>query len=72
MINSEIRTYIHSHKEELFEKLIEARRGNEYKEENFRQKYAIILNDLFKELKIDKSISVENEFTVLEGNLMKK
>lgn len=36
MINSKIRTYIHDNKEELFGKLLEARRGNEHKEENFR------------------------------------
>lgn len=69
MINSEIRTYIHSHKEELFEKLVQARRGNEHKEENFRTNYAIILDELFKALKIDGNISIENEFTVLEGRI---
>lgn len=69
MINSEIRTYIHDNKEELFGKLVEARRGNEYKEENFRQNYAIILDELFKALKIDGKVNVENEFTVLEGRI---
>ena len=66
MINSEIRDYIHNHKNELFEKLIEARRGNEFKEENFRQNCAILLNDMFETLGIDGNINVENEFTVLE------
>ena len=42
MSHSEGRTYIHDHKKELFAELVEARRGNEYKEENFRQNYAII------------------------------
>lgn len=69
MINSEIRDYIHNHKNELFEKLIEARRGNEFKEENFRQNYAILLNDMFETLGINENINVENEFTVLEGRI---
>lgn len=69
MINSEIRDYIHGHKEELFHKLVEARRGNEHKEENFRTNYAIILNELFKELKIAEKITVENEYTVLKGRI---
>ena len=42
MIYSEIRSYIHSHKKELFEKLVKARMGNEYKEENFRTNYAFV------------------------------
>lgn len=69
MINSEIRDYIHNHKNELFEKLIEARRGNEFKEENFRQNCAILLNDMFETLGINGNINVENEFTVLEGRI---
>lgn len=69
MISSEIRVYIHNHKTELYKELLEARRGNEYKEENFRQNYAIILNNLFKKLGIDKNINVENEVTVLEGRI---
>ena len=69
MVNSEIRIYIHNHKKELFEKLVEARRGNEHKEENFRQKYAILLDNLFKTLGIDGDINIENEFTVLEGRI---
>ena len=69
MINSEIRFYIHNHKEELFEKLVEARSGNENKEENFRQNYAIILDNLFKQLKIKENINIENEFTVFKGRI---
>lgn len=69
MINSKIRTYIHDNKEELFGKLLEARRGNEHKEENFRQNCAIILDDLFKKLEIDRNVNVENEFTVLQGRI---
>lgn len=69
MLDLEIRTYIHSHKEELFGKLVKARKGNEHKEENFRTNCAIILDELFKELKIDGTINIENEFTVLEGRI---
>jgi len=69
VISSEIRAYIHDHKKELFEKLVEARRGNEGKEENFRLNYAIILNELFRTLKMNENINVENEFTVLEGRI---
>lgn len=69
MINSEIRTYIHGHKKELFKKLVEARRGNESKEENFRMNHAILLNELFQALNMDGNIQVENEFTVLEGRI---
>lgn len=69
MLTSEIRTYIHNNKEELFEQLVEARRGNENKEENFRQNHAILLNELFKALKIDGNVNIENEFTVLEGRI---
>ncbi len=69
MINSEIKSYVHNHKKELFEKLVEARRENEYKEENFRQNYAILLNNLFKTLGIYGKINIENEFTVLEGRI---
>lgn len=59
MIHSKIRTYLHDNKEELFRKLLEARRGNKYKEENFRQNCAIILDDLFKKLEIDGNVNVE-------------
>ena len=69
MIHSKIRTYLHDNKEELFRKLLEARRGNKYKEENFRQNCAIILDDLFKKLEIDGNVNVENEFIVLEGRI---
>lgn len=69
MIHSEIRTYIHHNKEELFQKLVQARRGNEYKEENFRQNHAIILDELFKALKIDGNVNIENEFTVVQGRI---
>lgn len=69
MISSEIRVYIHNHKTKLYKELLEARRGNEHKEENFRQNYAIILNDLFKKLGIDKNINIENEVTVLDGRI---
>lgn len=69
MINSEIRTYIHNHKKELFDKLVEARRGNKGKEENFRMNHAIILNELFQTLNVDRNMSVENEFTVLQGRI---
>lgn len=69
MINSEIRTYIHSNRKILFEKLVEARRGNEHKEENFRTNCAIMLDELFRTLNIDKNINTENEFTVLKGRI---
>lgn len=69
MVHSEIRSYIHNHKKELFERLLKARKGNEHKEENFRTNYAIILNELFKELEIEAKINIENEFTVLEGRI---
>lgn len=69
MINADIKSYVHNHKKELFEKLVEARRANEYKEENFRQNYAILLDNLFKTLGIDGKINIENEFTVLEGRI---
>lgn len=69
MNNSQIRAYVHRHKKELFEKLIKARKGNEYKEENFRTNYAIILDELFKILEIDEEINIENEFTVLNGRI---
>lgn len=69
MIDSEIRVYIHNHKKELFEELVEVRSTNECKEANFRQNYAILLDNLFKTLGIDGNINVENEFTVLEGRI---
>lgn len=69
MIHSVVRSYIHSHKKELFEKLVKARTGNECKEENFRTNYAIILNELFQSVGIEGKIRVENEFTVLEGRI---
>lgn len=69
MTNSEIREYIHNHNQELFAKLQEARRGNEYKEENFRQNFAFILKELFQTLGIAGIINLENEFTVLEGRI---
>lgn len=69
MIHSESRTYIHDHKKELFAELVEARRGNEYKEENFRQNYAIILNKLFKTLKMEGKVKIENEYTVVKGRI---
>lgn len=69
MVHSEIRSYIHNHKKELFEKLVKARTGNEYKEENFRNNYAVILNELFQSVGIEGKIRVENEFTVLEGRI---
>lgn len=69
MLSAEIRSYIHDHKKELFEKLMQARRGNEYKEENFRQNHAIMLDDLFKTLGLHGNINIENEFTVLEGRI---
>lgn len=42
---------------------------DKHKEENFRHNYAIILNELFKELKIDGKVNVENEFTVWKGRI---
>ena len=69
MSHSEGRTYIHDHKKELFAELVEARRGNEYKEENFRQNYAIILNKLFKTLAIEGKVEIENEYTVVKGRI---
>lgn len=69
MIHSEIRSYIHSHKKELFEKLVKARMGNEYKEENFRTNYAFVLKELFQSVGVEGKIRVENEFTVFEGRI---
>lgn len=69
MLGTGIREYIHNNKTELFAQLVEARRGNEHKEENFRQGCAIMFDKLFKELGIEGGISTENEVSVLEGRI---
>ena len=51
MLNVKIRNYIHQQRDELFEKLLVARRGNKQKEENFRTNYAVLLDELMKFLK---------------------
>ncbi len=69
MFHAKIRNYIHQHRDELFEKLLVARCGNEQKEENFRTNYAILLDELMNSLGITGKIQIENEYSVWNGRI---
>lgn len=69
MLNDNIKDFIQSNKNNLFQELIIARKNNAGKEENFRTNYAIILNNLFKKLNMDQKIDFENEYSVHQGRI---
>lgn len=69
MNGESVKKYIDDNVDILYEELVKARSFNIGKEENFRINYAIILNKIYLALGIDRSISIEQEYSVAEGRI---
>lgn len=64
-----INSYIRLNIDNIYKRTIMATQKNIGKEENFRLEIAFIINDIFKDLKIDLHINPEQEYSVAKGRI---
>ncbi len=67
--SDDINIYLNKNIDRLFDQINKSAKRNEGKEENFRIDIAILINDIFRDLKIDSKISPEQEFSVAQGRI---
>ncbi len=67
--SDDINLYLNKNIDKIYDKIIGSAKKNEGKEENFRIDIAILINDIFRDLKIDTKINPEQEFSVAQGRI---
>jgi hypothetical protein len=67
--SDDINLYLHKNIDNIYSKVISAAKKNKGKEENFRTEFAIIINDIFRDLDIDSEINPEQEYSVARGRI---
>lgn len=67
--SDDINLYLSENIDLIYSKIIKSAKKNEGKEENFKTDFTIIINDIFRELKIDSEINLEQEFSVARGRI---